>query len=92
MRELEHLVERLVVLGRAAEVDASELPRTVREPDGGHGPTFNGQIIPVRELEHRYAAWALEQVGGHRGRAAEKLGIDEKTLWRWLGERQAEAK
>jgi hypothetical protein len=23
-------------------------------------------------------------VGGHRGKAAEQLGIDAKTLWKWL--------
>ena len=26
-------------------------------------------------------------MGGHRGKTAERLGIDEKTLWRWLAER-----
>jgi transcriptional regulator with PAS, ATPase and Fis domain len=28
----------------------------------------------------------LAQLGGHKGKAAEKLGIDAKTLWKWLNE------
>jgi two-component system response regulator HydG len=56
------------------------------------GPSFGGDIIPVRELERRYASWVLEQMGGHRGRTAERLGIDEKTLWRWLSERNGSDK
>ena len=38
----------------------------------------------MHELERRYAAWAVGQTGGHRGRAAEKLEIDPKTLRKWL--------
>ena len=30
--------------------------------------------------------WALTQTGGHRGQAAEALGVDPKTLRKWLGE------
>jgi hypothetical protein len=28
----------------------------------------------------------LAQLGGHKGKTAEKLGIDAKTLWKWLNE------
>lgn len=48
-------------------------------------------MIPVRELQRRYAAWALEQTGGHRGRTAERLGIDAKTLAKWLAPGDAAA-
>ena len=47
---------------------------------------FGGDIMPLRELERRYAAWALAQTGGHRGKTAEKLGVDPKTLRKFLGE------
>ena len=83
VRELAHLIQRVVVLGRAAVVDAEELPpvlrRDVPEPqDGFH------EILPARELQHRYAVWALERCGGHKSRTAEHLAIDIKTLNRWL--------
>ena len=40
--------------------------------------------MPVRELQRRYAAWALERVGGRKMVACEKLEIDAKTLKKWL--------
>jgi DNA-binding NtrC family response regulator len=36
--------------------------------------------------KRRYAAWALAQTGGHRDKTAEKLGVDPKTLRKWLGD------
>ena len=47
---------------------------------------FRGGVLPFRELQHRYAMWALGQFAGHRGRTAERLGVDGKTLARWLSE------
>jgi len=90
VRELEHTVERAVLLGRSAEIgveDASLRSRDVR----GDGPAFAGPVVPVREMQSRYAAWALEQLGGRKLVTAEKLGIDDKTLARWLA-REPDAK
>jgi two-component system response regulator HydG len=53
------------------------------------GPVFAGAVLPVRELTRRYAAWALQQLGGHRTRTAQRLGIDMKTLAKWLGEAES---
>jgi two-component system response regulator HydG len=92
VRELEHVVERLVVLGREAEIGVGELPAAIRAGAMSRGPAFEGEIVPIRELERRYAAWALEQMGGHRGRTAERLGIDEKTLRSWLSAKDDDAK
>jgi len=83
VRELEHVIERLVLLGRSAEVTAGELPPSVRaKPRGTMG--FEGPIVPMRELQRRYAAWAYEQLGARNMITAEKLGIDPKTLSRLL--------
>jgi transcriptional regulator with PAS, ATPase and Fis domain len=38
----------------------------------------------VRDLQKRYVAWALERLGGRKMLACEKLGIDAKTLSKWL--------
>ncbi len=83
VRELEHLVERVVLLGRQREVQVEELPRTVGK-SSATAIAFQGEILPIRELSRRYAAWAFEASGGKRMLTAEKLGVDIKTLGKLL--------
>jgi len=83
VRELEHLVERVVLLGRASEVEPDELPRTVGRSSSAP-VTFQGEIVPIREMQRRYAAWVFDALGGRRMVTAEKLGVDIKTLGRLL--------
>jgi two-component system response regulator HydG len=89
VRELGHLVERLVILGRSVEVTLADLPPDLLKPPAPPTQCFAGEIVPLRVLQRQYVAWALAQVGGHRGHAAAKLGIDVKTLYNWLGEERA---
>ena len=86
VRELAHVLEKVVLLGRLSVVSLDDLPDNVKHPDRPAMPEFQGDIMPIRELQRRYAAWALTQLGGHKGKAAEKLGIDAKTLWKWLSD------
>jgi two-component system response regulator HydG len=87
VRELAHVVERLVLLGPSTEIAGADLPGSVRPSQAANlPPIFDGSVIPAREVQRRYAAWALEQLGGHRARTAERLGIDAKTLAKWLTE------
>jgi two-component system response regulator HydG len=85
VRELGHAVERMVVLARSMEITEADLPPAITG-NKLPAPIFEGGVIPVRELQRRYAAWALEVLGGHRTRTAERLGIDAKTLAKWLSE------
>ena len=85
VRELANTVEKVVLFGRAEEIQADELPPDTRA-DAHEPAEFRGDILPMRELERRYAVWAVAQTGGHRGQAAERLGVDPKTLRKWLGE------
>ena len=83
VRELEHVVERVVLLGRSAEIDADELPKAISVPS--RSPLeFQGDILPLREIQRRYAVWAFESLHGRRMVTADKLGIDIKTLARLL--------
>ena len=45
---------------------------------------FGGRVLPMREMQHRYAVWALSQCGGEKRATSEALGIDYKTLVRHL--------
>jgi two-component system response regulator HydG len=58
VRELEHVVERLVVLGRGKMVSVDELPAPVRQHESD-AFTFNGPVLPMREVQRRYAVCAL---------------------------------
>jgi two-component system, NtrC family, response regulator HydG len=84
VRELSHVLERILLLGRNPEIGVDDLPPAVRDPAAADPLEFRGEILPIRELQRRYAAWAITQTGGHRARAAEALGIDVKTLRGWL--------
>lgn len=86
VRELAHVIERSLVLARRAEVTVEDLPPTMLQPDSERAPILDGEILPIRVVQRRYAAWVLAQCGGHRGRAAEKLGVDVKTLYNWLAD------
>jgi two-component system, NtrC family, response regulator HydG len=85
VREIEHAVTRAVLLGRSPEASPADLPPALlaRRPPG-HSVDFGDEVVPVRELQRRYAAWALDRVGGRKVVACEKLGIDAKTLNKWL--------
>jgi two-component system response regulator HydG len=91
VRELMHVLEKVVVLGSAAEVSAHDLPESLRNGQRSEDPIFQGDILPIRELQRRYAAWALTQLGGQKGKVAEKLDIDAKTLWKWLNDGPSES-
>ena len=85
VRELANVVEKLVLFGRAEEIAIDELPPEARpNPSEDEPAEFRGGIVPMRDLERRYAVWAVAQTGGHRGKAAEQLGVDPKTLRKWL--------
>jgi two-component system response regulator HydG len=86
VRELAHVLEKVVLLGRSDVVALEELPENVRLPGRTEIHEFEGEIVPIRDLQRRYAVWAMTQLGGHKGKVAEKLGIDAKTLWKWLSE------
>jgi two-component system, NtrC family, response regulator HydG len=84
VRELENTIERAVLLGRGAEVAASELPQTIGTKSEDR-TIFDGAVVPIYEIDRRYARWALEQLGGRKMLTAERLGVDRKTLSRLLG-------
>jgi two-component system response regulator HydG len=87
VRELAHVVEKLVLFAEGEAARVEELPDPVRKGESADSAVFQGDIVPLRELERRYTAWAVGQTGGHRSKAAEKLEIDPKTLRKLLEER-----
>ena len=85
VRELSHVMERLVLLTRGKEVTMEDLSLASIDKRE-EGVDFQGEVVPVRDIQRRYARWALERLGGHRGRTAQQLEVDPKTLAKWLEE------
>jgi len=84
VRELEHVIERAVLLGRERLVTAASLPLTT-DPHDATAATFRGEVLALREIQRRYAAWAYERLGGKKVLTAEKLDVDFRTLSKLLG-------
>jgi len=76
VRELENLVQRLVVLADTELIDVTDLPEQMRFSIGRH----QGFDRPLIEVETEYIANVLSSVKGNKTKAAEILGIDRKTL------------
>jgi two-component system response regulator HydG len=84
VRELEHLVQRTVLLVDREEVDVADLPAAVASSTARE-LRFEGPVLPLAEVERRYASWALTELGGRRMLTAETLDVDRKTLAKLLG-------
>lgn len=88
IRELENAVEHACVLCRHDQIQASELPSTLRGAVTQFGKAL--EMAPSRDIRSQELAMiqaALERHGGNRTAAAKELGIHTTTLWRKLKSR-----
>jgi two-component system response regulator HydG len=90
VRELATVIERAVVFGMDLTVAARSLssarPAAVSATPPGSFPSQPPGTL--RNLSRAYTDWVLVQTGGNKDRAAEILGIDLSTLYRWQRARQ----
>jgi transcriptional regulator with PAS, ATPase and Fis domain len=85
VRELEHVIERLTLLCPNGLATIGALPKALTaEPESRSEIHFGDRVIPMREMQRRYVAWALQQLGGAKMATCDRLGVDAKTLKRWL--------
>ncbi len=97
VRELENAIERAVALSQGDVILPEDLPPTVSTPP----PTdFLRHALDrswtLEDLSRAYLARVLERTGGNKKQAAAIMGIDRRTIQRWLGdppeEREEEAR
>ena len=81
IRELEHAIERACAVATGPQIDLEDLPEAVRAPHKHEGPDDRRPLV---EREIAYIRAVLERHHGHRGRAAQELGISMSTLKRRL--------
>jgi two-component system response regulator HydG len=81
-RELENLIERLVIIGFDEIVEAADIKALL--PSAGDTPLDEAKrtMVPLKQLEREYITWVVAQCGGNKTRAAELLGIDVSTIHR----------
>jgi two-component system, NtrC family, response regulator AtoC len=88
VRELENVIARALALNRSGLVVPEDLPERLRGLPPAVPPPGSSERLTLAEVERRYAAQILAETGGNKTRAAEVLGIDRKTLYRILGEKE----
>ena len=87
VRELENVVERAVALTEGNLIGPEDLPRSMQERKSQDRlSTAVAQGFTLDQLEREYIERVLEVEGGNKTRAAHRLGLDRKTLYRKLEE------
>ena len=87
VRELEHAIERAVVMADGDIIQPGDLLYYGLGRAGASATPAGGRLA---EMEKREIADALRQLNGHKGKAAEYLGINRKTLREKIAKYQIE--
>ncbi|MBI5204365.1 MAG: sigma-54-dependent Fis family transcriptional regulator [Nitrospirae bacterium] len=77
VRELQNVLHRTLLLSKADTITREDLPADLKTGNKASG-------IRLEDIEKNHILKILREAGGQRGRAAEILGIDPKTLYRKL--------
>ncbi len=91
VRELENALGHACMMVEGDLIDVRDFPDTVRKP-AERELAEDEDLIPLDELQRRYALRVLARVGGNKKRAAEILGIARTTLYQLLAESEAKQK
>jgi two-component system response regulator AtoC len=83
IRELQNCVERAVIVCRSSAIDVADLPPYLFETEGRPAPRGLPEDLDaeLERIEKAYIVEALRLNGGVQVRAAEMLGIAERSLW-----------
>jgi len=79
IRELEHAIERILILEDGDIIQPEHLPAFITQRQGEFR-IFSEELFSLEELEKRYIQFILRRTKGKRQEAATVLGIDRKTL------------
>jgi DNA-binding NtrC family response regulator len=77
VRELEHVVENLVLFAEQNEIGEEDLPRVLRQSNGAARAPF---AKAVQEFERKLLAEAIRESGGVKAEAARRLGLDGNQI------------
>jgi two-component system response regulator AtoC len=80
VRELEHVVEMLVLFSDGVEIAEEDLPRALRRGGGDGAGAAKPFGEAVLEFERRLLSDAIAAAGGVKARAARALGLDANQI------------
>lgn len=96
IRELRNIIQSAAAFACGSRVCAGDLPERVHRPsDPVHGPlaraprpdlSGTGDLVTLEVCKHAYVREVLRRVGGNKRAAARILGIERRTLYRWLAQ------
>jgi two-component system response regulator HydG len=85
IRELEHALERALLLARGEAIGLEDLPPEARGHPAAEAPGEEGRYRHARDAwERRYFEELLREAGGSVGKAAELAGLHRSTLYEKL--------
>jgi len=83
VRELEHIIERAVILADGNTIELKHLPRRFHRADSSPLDAAR-TFMTLAELEKKYILEVLAATGGNKSKTTELLGISRAALWRKL--------
>jgi two-component system, NtrC family, response regulator AtoC len=85
IRELEHAIERGLLLARGDAITLADLPPEIAQPATDGGSAAEGRYRKARDAwERRFFEDLLREAGGSVGRAAELASLHRSTLYEKL--------
>jgi DNA-binding NtrC family response regulator len=88
--ELEHIIERAVILSDGKTIERRHLPLRFLETPKSPAPASADDFSTLADLEKRYIVEVLEANHGNKSKTAEILGISRAALWRKLKQLKTE--
>jgi DNA-binding NtrC family response regulator len=82
VRELEHVIERAVILADGDTIDVNYLP--ARFKSTSPSTAADDDILTLAEMERNHIQKVLQVTNGNKSKAADLLGISRSALWRKL--------
>jgi transcriptional regulator with GAF, ATPase, and Fis domain len=81
VRELEHVIENLVLFAESDEIGEEDLPRVLRQTSPGARP-LDGKPFAraVEEFERKLLIDAIQETGGVKAEAGRRLGLDMNQI------------
>jgi transcriptional regulator with PAS, ATPase and Fis domain len=90
IRELRNMLERAILLVDTDKIQRhhliDDIDLTVSRPEGSKGTLFNGEVIPLHDLESRYLQWVISESNENKKTLATKLGLTSRTFYRKIKE------